>query len=193
MAEREATEVSSKYDIILPSVERFESLREITTRPDIVAGVEQPVETRLVHRRSRKSSLNAVETLAKYFRREFGYDLLQYSAVEAARDDGTIAVLFLDSMPEKPVAVGACCFRFRQYPNTSPSKYWAMQWAWMHPYVRKSGRMSKAWPMLQKMFSPFDVEGPLSTAMTAFLSKQSVSENLTITNEDGRSKSFFLY
>lgn len=112
---------------------------------------------------------NAVETCAIYFRREFGYDFVQYSATPFDKDD-ICARAFLwverhhfDWQP----TVGACCFRWREYTNAPHA--WALQWIWMHPYARGRGLLGAAWPAFRQRFGDFIIEGPLSEAMWGFV------------------------
>jgi len=117
----------------------------------------------------------AVYRLARYFQREFRYDFVQYGY--EGREDDPDAVAFLwphveavpgDDRFSFPV-VGACCFRWRDWSDAPAS--WAFQWAWLHPYFRRRGLLSGAWPAFRAEFGGFVVEPPLSDAMAAFLRK----------------------
>lgn len=83
-------------------------------------------------------------------------------------DDGEKYRAYLWGEPaEGRVAIyGACCFRFREYENGSA---YAMQWIWLHPYARRRGHLSAAWPYFRKRFGAFVVEAPYSAGMEAFL------------------------
>ena len=116
-----------------------------------------------------------VEKLARYFRREFDYDCVQYSAVESTtRNKTTEAFLWsvtgLSATGYIQVAIGACCFRWRKWKDAPPG--WALQWIWLHPYERNQGRLTRAWPYFRERFGDFHVEPPLSPAMRAFVAKQ---------------------
>lgn len=112
-----------------------------------------------------------VEKLAKYFRREFQYDSIQYSARESMEKNGTQeAFLWTNDPGCRHFAIGACCFRWRVWTNAPPG--WALQWIWLHPYERNRGRLTRAWPYFQDRFGDFHVEPPLSPAMRAFLARQ---------------------
>jgi hypothetical protein len=119
----------------------------------------------------------AVECHAYYFRREFGYTIVQYSSLETG-DDGHRAYLWTDPTclnDGKQTVCGACCFRFRRWSNAPkdfPDESYALQWIWLHPYLRRKGLLTKAWPYFLKRFHPFVPEGPFSPAMEAFLRKQ---------------------
>lgn len=125
----------------------------------------------IVTTKSGKRIRKAVEQLALYFKREFGYDFVQYSAKETLHQDR--AFLWSDSTPHngrmQEVVYGACCFRWRKYKNHPHG--WAMAWCWFHPYERRKGHLSDAWPYFQARFPGFTCEGPFSPAMTGFLLK----------------------
>jgi hypothetical protein len=119
----------------------------------------------------------AVECIAYYFRREFGYDFLQYCSLEMD-DDGHRAYIWADpctlNEQDKITVFGACCFRWRTWkdaPSDFPSKSYALQWIWLHPYQRRKGILDKAWPYFLARFDPFVPEGPHSPAMQGFLRK----------------------
>jgi hypothetical protein len=59
--------------------------------------------------------------------------------------------------------IGAVCFRFR--------KKWTLDWVWIHPYQRRKGHLTHAWPVFKNMFGDFAVMKPLSSAMNSFLPK----------------------
>lgn len=107
-----------------------------------------------------------VERFARYFRREFGYDFVQFSACET--DDDYVAFLFTErDVFGTPVPFGATCFRWRRW-NDAPDG-WAMQWIWMHPYYLAQGHLTEAWPLFRGLFGDFHVESPLSRAMEGFM------------------------
>lgn len=74
----------------------------------------------------------------------------------ATDDDDCIAVF------------GACCFRNRQREYVKGPPY-AMQWIWFHPYARRKGHLTSAWPYFRKRFGAFLVETPHSDGMRRFL------------------------
>jgi len=119
----------------------------------------------------------AVECIAYYFRREFAYDFLQYCSLETV-DDGHRAYIWADpdtlNEQDKITVFGACCSRWRRWedaPPNLPSKSYALQWIWLHPYQKRKGILEKAWPYFLARFHPFVPEGPHSPAMEAFLTK----------------------
>jgi hypothetical protein len=112
----------------------------------------------------------AVETIAQYFRREFSYDFTQYDATERTdpRDQVFLWVNPCDD-PAGVRALGAACFRWRRWQDGSAGL--ALSWLWLHPYCRRQGLLSAAWPYFCERFGDFQVEPPLSPAMEAFLAK----------------------
>ena len=119
-----------------------------------------------VSRNSEMMLRKQVERFASYFRSEFHYDFLQYSAAEKASYS---AYLFANPQNHFPRTwVGACCFRER----TSGNRKWqALQWIWIHPFSRNRGVLKENWPALKKYHGNFAVEPPLSPAMEHFLFK----------------------
>lgn len=119
-----------------------------------------------------RSDAKQVERFAYYFRREFGYDFVQFEASEDLSWTGT--PLPNEGHPylftTEGRHVGAACFRWRTYTNIAPA--WWLAWIWLHPYARRRGRLTKAWPTFIADHPGFFVEPPLSPAMQAFLATQ---------------------
>lgn len=114
----------------------------------------------------------AVEQIAYFFRREFGYDQVQYCSQEID-DDGHRAYLWVKPGTlehGKVKVIGACCFRWRKWEGAPPG--YRLQWIWFHPHERRNGHLTKAWPYFQKRFGKFIPESPLSLGMKHFLLKQ---------------------
>ena len=111
----------------------------------------------------------AVEKLAYYFRREFGYDFPPYHA------RSTTDVVFMwigmdfDNIGnKKSVGYGVCAF---DYETCGADRHWFLTWAWLHPYERRKGHLSKALPYFEERFGDFGVQYPLSESMENFLAK----------------------
>lgn len=126
--------------------------------------------------RSPKELHDAVEWLAYFFKRESGYDFPQYESSDArdSQDDKLRAYvwadgLMLDERGRIPV-FGAACFRWREYKKLPEG--WAAQWIWFHPYMRRKGHLSQAWPYFEKRFGRIVAEPPYSPAMANFLKKR---------------------
>ena len=121
--------------------------------------------------RSPRARRRAVYRLAEFCRREMGY-ALQYGFDGEEDDEDHVAFLWVH--PEavgmgrefRVPCVGACCFRLREETGM------ALQWVWVHPYFRRRGLLTDAWPEFVREFGDFAVEGPLSDAMKGFLAKQ---------------------
>ena len=101
----------------------------------------------------------AVYQCARYFRREFDYDWVQYE-IKDCEDPTCVAFMWFpwDVSPSDdfwlPV-VGACCFRRRE-------NGWALQWVWMHPFFRRQGLLRQAWAGFRAEFGDFEIETPSS-------------------------------
>jgi hypothetical protein len=120
---------------------------------------------------SSKSHRKAVYFFAAYFRREFGYDFVPYGHDGNDTDPDHVAFLWVapecdDSSYDSEwlvPCIGACCFR--RHEN------WTMQFVWLHPYFRRHGLLTNAWPQFEQEFGRFDVQPPLSDLMEAALKK----------------------
>jgi hypothetical protein len=122
--------------------------------------------------RSPRRLRTAVECLARYFKREFHYDFIQYSATDS--DPTARAFVWTTEWDYRhddswDVVIGACCFRWRAEDRPA---HWALQWVWFHPFARRRGNLSKAWPYFRQRFGAFDIEEPVSEAMRAFVADQ---------------------
>lgn len=121
--------------------------------------------------RSPRAHRRAVYRLAAYFLQEMRFGVLQYGYDGDEDDPDHVAFLWVHpevvgmSWEFRAPCVGAACFRQRE--ECGP----ALQWAWMHPYFRRQGLLSEAWPTFVREFGDFAVEGPVSTAMKAFLAQ----------------------
>lgn len=105
---------------------------------------------------------------AAAFRREFGYDFVQWAGswsqhagedwegrLFALGDDGTVA--------------GACAFMRPDLNSQEPG--WALQWIWFAPKYRRSGLLESRWSSLVETYGDFYIEPPLSPAMQSFVRK----------------------
>jgi RimJ/RimL family protein N-acetyltransferase len=125
----------------------------------------------LVNGNSRKPRKTQVLTFARYFKREFDYDFVQFSETEKGLDFE--AWLFFQHHIhvmewEKPV--GACCFRKRQHED-GLKEHWALSWIWIHPYYRGKGILKEYFPFFRKRYGEFHPEPPLSRTMISFIEK----------------------
>ncbi|WP_188131136.1 hypothetical protein [Paraburkholderia panacisoli] len=132
----------------------------------------------------------AVEQLAYYFKRELGFDFVQFEAAETEASIGFVryeAHLFYETAYDHIVEdeatphriFGACCFRWREWTDHAPG--WSMDWVWMHPYFRRRGHLRQAWGSFQQHYGDeFHVAPPLSIEMEAFVkaNKRAVKDTL---------------
>lgn len=103
------------------------------------------------------------------------------ASTEKDTDPNVHGFLFPDDSGIFPTGtiVGACAFRRRE-------DYWALQWMWLAPKVRRRGILARRWPMFLERFGDFVVEAPLSNAMKAFV-RQHGSESQKRALEPGSS------
>jgi len=146
-------------------------LREIRIPEHLVAVHEGRADLFEVSFRTHLAFRNAVHRFAIYFKREFGYDFIQYDPQEFDVHSKDVAYLWMDQSNSYPkgLPIGAVSFRWREWTNHEPT--FALQWIWLHPYERCKGHVRAAWPFFQKQHGDFVVEPPLSPAMKAFLKK----------------------
>jgi hypothetical protein len=142
--------------------------------PFLVVGPQSPLSWR-----------RAIEELAYYFKREMKFDSAQFSADERFEHkllrDRVLVFHRTEILDHKPTPrnpkdftnaysfFGAICVRWREWEDAPAS--WSVPWLWLHPYERRQGHLTKAWPFLLKMFPNPHIERPFSPAMDAFLKK----------------------
>jgi hypothetical protein len=156
------------YAIRLPRFPDYAATADMNYMLEIPGIREAGIEA-VVGAKSRRSTRAAVETLAYYFRREFGYDFVQYSADPRGEDARDRAFLWSSEHYYPAQAIGAACFRWRKWSDAPEGL--ALAWIWFHPYERVRGHLTKAWPALIKWAPGFIVETSLSPGMEAFLEK----------------------
>jgi hypothetical protein len=105
----------------------------------------------------------AADNCAGFFLREHGY-MRQFDRFDI--DEKYRAYLWGEPAEGRVKIYGACCFRFREYEKGGS---YAMQWMWLHPYARRKGHLTAAWPYFRKRFGAFIAEPPYTEAMEAFL------------------------
>jgi hypothetical protein len=169
-----STATRSRLDIIVPRVrirDPYSHLPHSLWR-EMMFGEVRPKPTRdrlslsAITGKSPITMRRSVETLACYFRREFGYDFVQYSATEPSDPRDRIFLWTRDDCMYH-AAIGAICFRWREYDNAPHGL--AVAWVWIHPYLRRHGILAAHWEFFRHLYGDFYVEPPLSPAMKAFL------------------------
>jgi hypothetical protein len=122
-----------------------------------------------------------VEKIGRYFRREFRTDFPPMLANEVPGEYGCIpyeAHLFFEEArdhleeyrPSPYRIVGAACFRWQTWTNAEAS--WEFSWVWLHPFSRRRGHLSRAWPQFREKYHNFAMSHVLSRDMEAFLAKR---------------------
>lgn len=95
----------------------------------------------IVEKSSNKDLRNKLEDFARYFKKEFKYDFIQYEADTLYDDNKYSGFLFVeiarDKMVEdKPVPCRLCgggCFRWRDWRDHESC--WMLDWIWLHPFL----------------------------------------------------------
>ncbi len=112
----------------------------------------------------------AVETIAKYFKREFEFSSLQYVAHEKKGNPKMDAYVWVDENWSDKFAVGACAFAY--ITEVNEKEQWVMQFVWFHPYYRNKGLLAASWKGFEEKYGKdFPLEPPISKAMQAFMNK----------------------
>lgn len=143
------------YEIVLPILDDLEGYKDIL----------------YIEPSSCENQRDALETMALYFKREFGYDNLQYCKNEHTED--YFGILFceramdlvkdFDHYPNR--VIGGACFR-----KMITGAYF-LDWVWFHPFARNRKNLCEAWPKLRSKFGAFTLTKPLSAHMEKFLDK----------------------
>lgn len=145
------------FDILAPRVPYLKNL-------PTVLWYERDIYAVCVKHNSQKSLKQAARILGYYFRRENNYDFAPYEF--AYHDNKPIElVLFLKEQHSYSYHVMGCVeFDHGQFYNCIP-KGWMLAWAWMHPYYRGKGCVSKAYPHLLDRYGDFYFQTPFSKTM----------------------------
>lgn len=150
----------SRYDIVTPLIP-FKNPWGIPN----VNGLKGRIYYLKLTDKSAITYKKALESIAWYFKREFGYDFVQYTAgVSIDRD---VPILFLNSDYIRYECIGGLHLVWHQEINS-----YILHWVWLHPFIRRSGLLSALWPTLREQYGAFIVDTPLSRAMNSFLIKR---------------------
>lgn len=66
-------------------------------------------------------------------------------------------------------AIGATCFRWREWSNHEPT--FCLEWVWLHPYFRRQGILTRSWSAYRAEYGDFAIGPPISRGMLDFLIK----------------------
>ena len=171
-----AHERGHRLDIIAPKLrskadwEAMVKVFGLGDRPSLPYVRHDGLEWELITARSPIGTKHAMESLAYYHRREFGFDFPCYTAGDLEGEFSRDHHFLIRTDSYDPHAVGAIGFRWRKWKD-HPEGY-ALAWVWFHPYYRRQGILSALWPWFREHFGDFKVERPLSDAMNSFLAKQ---------------------
>lgn len=127
----------------------------------------------------------AIELMATYFQREGGWDAAPFDAKEFSYHYKAYPFYRNDYFPRRDgyanEIFGAACFRYHYFRGQKEKNYWTLQWAWLHPYFRRHGYLTKAWPKFVQEFGPsFIPETPYSKGMKDFMFKNATAEQKQI-------------
>jgi len=104
-----------------------------------------------------------VHSRALRFKRDFGYDFLQWPSVTTRDrlDPRWVGYLFADA---EGAIDGACGF-------FCDKGAWRLDWAWIRPDRRRQGLLAARWPCLLSEFGDFWIEHPISDEMHGFIAR----------------------
>jgi hypothetical protein len=162
-------EPSSGYEIAAPSAwYGWDYARAVVLEARIPAPPDSVV---ILTDKSPLLLRQAAEQFARYLRRQFRYDFVQYSANQPC------GVVFLWADAERDSlrrAIGAA--HFVSHETSSGNTVWYLNWVWFHPFARRKGQLKAIWPYFRERFGRFCVETPLSKEMEAFLAAQDCAD-----------------
>lgn len=134
----------------------FQARLENHADPELVIGDSPIWMHREVHQR------------ALQFKREFQYDFLQWEGSQRKKNlcAESHGYLFADHTDTYGLgsAIGACAFWL-------DGEKWRMRWIWVCPSMRRTGVLSRRWAAFLQRYGDFEIDTPLSEAMTAFVNK----------------------
>ncbi|WP_439125935.1 MAG: C2H2-type zinc finger protein (plasmid) [Pseudomonas rhizophila] len=104
---------------------------------------------------------------AAAFRREFGYDFIQWPGGSTTRAPSDWRGHLITG-PGGEIA-GACAFMHTTARKAEGE--WSLQWIWIAPKFRRLGLLEARWADFLQRYGDFDLEKPLSEAMVTFLWK----------------------
>jgi hypothetical protein len=104
-----------------------------------------------------------VASRALRFKRDFGYDFVQWPSIASRNrlDPRWVGYLFADA---DGAIDGACAF----YCDKGE---WRLDWAWVRPERRRHGLLASRWQHFLAEFGDFWIEHPISDQMKAFVAQ----------------------
>ena len=112
----------------------------------------------------------AARKIGYFFYNELHHDTPPYLP---RRQPDDIMFMWIDTdytLRKKAIAYGVC--GFSPLTNHENKDGWELSWAWFHPYERRRGHLSNAWPYFLERFGLFSVQTPWSVGMQEFLKKR---------------------
>lgn len=116
-----------------------------------------------------------VAARAVRFKRDFGYDFVQWPSISTRTrlDPRWVGYLFTDA---NGAIDGACAFHRDQ-------GQWSLHWVWVRPERRRHGLLAARWRHFLERFGDFWIEHPLSDAMLAFVTRYATPAQLQMIRE----------
>lgn len=145
------------HDIIVPRVPYLINLPTIIWH-------ERDMYAVCVRHNSQKSLKKAARILGYYFRRENSYDYPPYELEDHIDDNLQLVLILKQQYRDSYYAMGCVEFAHEQRYENIPEG-WLISWAWMHPYCRGKGYISKLYPHLLERYGDFYYQFPLSKPM----------------------------
>lgn len=112
-----------------------------------------------------------IALLAIYFKKEMGFDHLQFDESMYDNEDFTGFLILrramdlverLDHYPNRVIGAGI-------FQNGNGE--FELDWVWIHPFFRNRGTLRDQWEGFREKFGQFTVAKPLSVQMSTFLEK----------------------
>lgn len=124
----------------------------------------------------------AVYERALRFKRDFGYDFVQWAIGRDGknRDPRSHGYLFAGDVDG---AIGGACGFWREDDGG-----WRLMWVWVTPKMRRQGLLERRWQIFLDRYGDFTVEAPYSAAMHAFLLKKGTEAQRAIAQKVGFDK-----
>lgn len=99
------------------------------------------------------------------FKQELRCSSVRWGSESGDNDPHVRGFLFMDA---RHAIVGACAFRLS---GNESVRWWGLHWIWMSPQHRRQGHLAQHWHQFKKRFGRFEVQSPVSEAMSSFLAK----------------------
>ncbi len=149
--------------------------------------IGHPIGWTVVSKESCSICRRFVYLFSRHLKFEAGYDRPCYGEYGADYDPFHLAFLIdAPSHSLDPKYGGFVLFRQRTTMLDTPL-YWEMCGAWLHPFLRDTGLLTRAWPFFREKFGDFAVDQP-GLAMRGLLKKLSHDPSIPDSSQRARDK-----